>query len=62
MIVVEVIIVIALWLVSGHAIEKVFSKAGFIHTPKFLFWLPALNLAFLLYLAFADWPATKEAV
>lgn len=56
----EMLVAIILWLVSGHAIEQVYTKAGFVDAPKFVFWVPALNLAFLLYLAFVDWPATKE--
>ena len=62
MVIVEVILLIALWLASGNAVAKVYSKAGFVDTPKFIFWIPALNLAFLLYLAFVDWPASKEVV
>lgn len=62
MAVVEIIIALAIWLASGHAIEKIYTKAGFTDTPKFLFWLPALNLAFLLYLAFSEWPKFKERV
>lgn len=62
MVIVEVALSIILWLISGHAIDKVYSKAGFIDTPKFVFWIPALNLAFLIYLAFVEWPATKESV
>ncbi|RVU32893.1 hypothetical protein [Neptunomonas marina] len=60
MVVVEVIIALAIWFASGHAIEKIYSKAGFKDTPKFVFWIPALNLSFLLYLAFAKWPTFKE--
>ncbi|WP_298943204.1 hypothetical protein [uncultured Psychromonas sp.] len=60
MVVVEIIIALAIWFTTGHAIEKIYSKAGFKDTPKFVFWIPALNLAFLLYLAFAEWPQYKE--
>lgn len=60
MVVVEIIIALAIWLASGHAIEKIYTKAGFVDTPKFVFWIPALNLAFLIYLAFASWPQFKE--
>ncbi len=56
------IIGLALWLASGQAIEKIYEKAGFIDTPRFIFWIPALNLAFLLYLAFVEWPSDKEGV
>ena len=57
MIIAEIIIILLLWFVSGKAVEKIFMKAGFVDTPKFIFWIPALNLAFLIYLAFAKWPA-----
>ncbi|MFT6925127.1 MAG: hypothetical protein ACJAZP_000707 [Psychromonas sp.] len=60
MAVVEIVIVLAIWFASGHAIEKIYSKAGFKDTPKFVFWIPALNLAFLLYLAFIEWPRFRE--
>jgi hypothetical protein len=56
----ELFFVIAVWFASGHAIEKIYNKAGFVDTPKFVFWLPALNLLFLLYLAFSEWPNYKE--
>ncbi len=62
MVVIELILALAIWLASGHAIEKIYSKAGFVDTPKFVFWIPALNLAFLIYLAFVDWPTHKEVV
>lgn len=60
MVVIEIMFVLAIWLASGNAIEKIYSKAGFKDTPKFVFWIPALNLMFLLYLAFAEWPQFKE--
>ncbi|MEY8201030.1 MAG: hypothetical protein RPS47_17460 [Colwellia sp.] len=60
MVIVEVVIALAIWLASGHAIEKIYTKAGFVDTPKFVFWIPALNLAFLIHLAFASWPQIKE--
>lgn len=60
MVIIEAIIILLAWVVSGHAIEKVYNKAGFVDTPKFIFWVPALNLAFLVYLAFSKWPAYKE--
>lgn len=60
MVTIEVIITLAIWLASGHAIGKIYNKAGFVDTPKFVFWIPALNLAFLIYLAFANWPNIKE--
>jgi hypothetical protein len=60
MIIIEVIVILALWFFSGQAIEKIYTKAGFINTPKFIFWLPALNLALLLHLAFAKWPMEQE--
>lgn len=56
----ELAILLAIWFVSGHAIEKIYTKAGFVDTPKFVYWIPALNLAFLIYLAFSDWPHFKE--
>ena len=59
-VIVEVVIALAIWLASGHAIEKIYTKAGFVDTPKFVFWIPALNLAFLIHLAFASWPQIKE--
>jgi hypothetical protein len=59
-IVVEIIIALLIWLAPGHAIEKIYSKAGLKDTPKIVFWIPALNLALLLYLAFAEWPQYKE--
>jgi len=62
MIVAEVIISLLLWFSSGHAVEKIYMKAGFVDTPKFVFWLPALNLAFLVYLAFSKWSAFSEEV
>lgn len=60
MVIVETIIILTLWLLSGHAIEKVYTKAGFVDTPKFVFWVPALNLAFLVYLAFSEWPSYRD--
>ncbi len=62
MVVIELIVILAMWLASGYAISKIYDKAGFKDTPKFVFWLPALNLAFLLYLAFSEWPEFKEKV
>mgnify|MGYP005994449059 CR=1 FL=1 len=62
MVVVEIIIALAIWFASGHAISKIYFKAGFKDTPIFVFWIPALNLAFLLYLAFVEWPRFKEEV
>ena len=60
MAILEIIILLVLWFISGQAIEKTYLKAGFVDTPKFIFWLPALNLALLLHLAFAKWPMEKE--
>lgn len=62
MMVVEIPIALAIWFATGHAIAKIFTKAGFTDTPKFVFWLPPLNLAFLVYLAFSKWPKFKEKV
>ena len=61
-VVVEIIIALAIWFASGHAISKIYFKAGFKDTPTFVFWIPALNLAFLLYLAFVQWPRFKEEI
>ncbi|WP_022966221.1 hypothetical protein [Denitrificimonas caeni] len=58
MVVLEVILAIVIWLTTGHAIYKIYMKAGFKNTPAFVFWIPALNLAFLIYLAFSEWPAS----
>jgi len=58
-VIIEMILILALWAVSGQAIEKIYTKAGFIDTPKFIFWLPALNLMLLLHLAFTKWPVFK---
>ena len=60
MAIIEIIITLVIWLASGHAIEKIYNKAGFVGMPKFVFWIPALNLAFLVYLAFSNWPNIKE--
>lgn len=60
--IIQGIIALFVWLASGHAIEKIFNKAGFIHTPKFIFWLPALNLMMLIYLAIYEWPALQTQV
>ncbi|WP_371376139.1 hypothetical protein [Thalassotalea aquiviva] len=60
MVIIEILIAIFAWLTSGHAIEKICNKVGFIDTPKYVFWLPALNLVFLVYLAFAKWPNYEE--
>ena len=61
MIIAEIIISLILWFVSGQAVEKIYMKAGFIDTPKFIFWIPGLNIAFLTYLAFAKWPAFERS-
>jgi hypothetical protein len=61
-VVIEVIIALAIWFASGHAISKIYFKAGFKDTPIFVFWIPALNLAFLFYLAFSEWPRFKGNV
>ena len=60
MVKIEIILALAAWIASGLAIEKIYFKAGFTDTPWFIFWVPGLNLAFLLYLAFAQWPNFKE--
>lgn len=60
MAVLEIILAVVIWLASGHAIYKIYLKAGFKDTPAFVFWLPALNLAFLIYLAFSEWPAYRS--
>ena len=62
MLIIELVIALALWFITGHAIQKIYSKAGFIDTPKFVFWLPGLNLIFMLYLAFVEWPAFKKEI
>lgn len=60
MLLLQTLFMLAAWLISGHAIERVYTKAGFVDTPRFVFWLPALNLAFLVYLAFAQWPSYRD--
>ncbi|WP_422464135.1 hypothetical protein [Endozoicomonas sp. ALB115] len=60
MVILEILIALAIWFATGHAIEKVYTKAGFVDAPKFVFWVPGLNLAFLVYLAFAEWPSYRE--
>lgn len=62
MVIIEIIIALAIWFATGHAIAKIYKKAGFKDTPQFVFWIPALNLAFLLYLAFAEWPQYKDTL
>ena len=57
---IQIVLGIAVWLLTGHAIYKIYMKAGFINTPFFVFWVPVLNLAFLVYLALADWPFYKK--
>jgi len=59
MIIIQAVIALVIWLASGHALEKIYSKAGFIHTPKFIFWIPGLNLTLLIYLAIYEWPNFK---
>lgn len=60
MAILEVILAIAIWFVSGHAIYKIYMKAGFKDTPEFVFWFPVLNFGFLIYLAFSEWPAFRS--
>jgi hypothetical protein len=62
MLIVEIIIGLFIWLASGHAIEKIYTKAGFKDNPKIFFWIPGLNLLLILYLAFVSWPRFKEEV
>jgi len=62
MVIVEILIALLVWFASGHAIEKIYDKAGFVDTPKFIFWIPALNVSLLLYLAFVRWPAFEQEV
>lgn len=59
MVIIEIIIGLTIWFTTGHAIEKIYEKAGFVDTPRFVFWVPGLNLAFLVYLAFAEWPSYR---
>jgi hypothetical protein len=60
MVILELLVALAMWLATGHAIDTIYRKAGFLDTPRFVFWVPALNFAFLVYLAFVDWPVNKE--
>ncbi|TBR42530.1 hypothetical protein CBF23_007425 [Marinomonas agarivorans] len=60
MFIIHGIIALLIWVASGHAIEKIYQKAGFIHTPKFVFWLPALNMMLLIYLAIYQWPVLQN--
>lgn len=49
-----------IWLISGHALETIFYKAGFRNIPWLVFWLPGINLLLLLYLALATWPMDNQ--
>lgn len=60
MFIIQGIIALLIWLASSHAIEKIYQKAGFIHTPKFIFWLPAFNMILLIYLAVYQWPTLQS--
>lgn len=59
MFILHAIIIIIFFYASGQAMEKIFFKAGFTHTPKFIFWIPGLNLVLILYLAIYEWPNMK---
>ena len=59
--VIQVVFAIVVSLVSGHAIETIYKKAGFIHVPKFIFWIPVFHFAFLIHLAFCKWPIDNNA-
>ncbi|MCY4045823.1 MAG: hypothetical protein OXE99_12165 [Cellvibrionales bacterium] len=51
---------VLIWLISGHALETIYYKAGFRHVPWLLFWLPGINLILLLYLVLAVWPMDNQ--
>lgn len=59
MVALEFIVAIVMWLATGHALDTIYRKAGFLDTPRFVFWLPGLNFTFLVYLAFAEWPVNN---
>ncbi|GEM_PF-3030732 len=58
--IVELIVAVGMWIISGYSLDKIHMKAGFKDTPKFIFWIPGLNLLFLVNLAFAEWPAYPQ--
>ncbi|WFO20289.1 hypothetical protein ATS73_006415 [Pseudoalteromonas sp. H100] len=52
MVVIEVIIALAIWFASGHAISKIYFKAGFKDTPIFVFLDSGIELGIFVLFSF----------
>ena len=53
----NLIVFLGVWFISGYSLDKIYSKAGFQKIPKPIFWIPFFNMLLIAHLAFADWPA-----
>lgn len=56
LIIICVLVVIFIW-----PWYRIFGKAGFSGWPALLMFVPLVNIAMLFYLAFAEWPALRNA-
>ena len=57
----EIMIVIIVGVISVLPFWKIFSKAGFPGPLSLLMLVPLVNIAMIFFLAFAEWPALKQA-
>ena len=55
----EIIVILLSCLVMIIPFWKICTKAGFPGALSVLIFIPVVNLIFLFYLAFAQWPALK---
>lgn len=55
------LLVIGFWLLTFVAMWMIVAKTGYPGVLSLLFLVPLVNIIFLFYLAFSEWPLERQA-